>query len=118
MSVGQPDVADFNAIALTSILLTAKKPGTTQLIIWDDQERSQIMDVKGERMVRRDFAPEGRARQTLKDVDLMLEQGRAVGQELPLLSVHADVLRACLRHDEGDLDNSVVIEELRRRRTG
>src|SRR5256885_14634356 len=45
VSVGQPDVADFNAIAPTSILLTAKKPGTTQLIIWDDQERSQIMDV-------------------------------------------------------------------------
>ncbi len=45
VSVGQPDVADFNAIAPTSILLTAKKPGTTQLIIWDDQEHSQIMDV-------------------------------------------------------------------------
>src|SRR5205814_7413681 len=27
------------------ILLTAKKPGTTQLIIWDDQERSQVIDV-------------------------------------------------------------------------
>src|SRR5881392_650884 len=45
VSVGQPDVADFNAIAPTSILLTAKKPGTTQLIIWDDQERSQVIDV-------------------------------------------------------------------------
>src|SRR5882762_7232574 len=45
VSVGQPDVADFNAIAPTSILLTAKKPGTTQLIIWDDQERSQVVDV-------------------------------------------------------------------------
>ena len=45
VSVGQPDVADFNAIAPTSILLTAKKPGTTQLIIWDDQERSQLIDV-------------------------------------------------------------------------
>src|SRR5215212_6028164 len=45
VSVGQPDVADFNAIAPTSILLTAKKPGTTQLIIWDEQERSQVIDV-------------------------------------------------------------------------
>src|SRR5258705_12921759 len=45
VSVGQPDVADFNAIAPTSILLTAKKPGATQLIIWDDQERSQVIDV-------------------------------------------------------------------------
>ncbi|HEV8605735.1 MAG TPA: type II and III secretion system protein family protein [Tepidisphaeraceae bacterium] len=45
VSVGQPEIADFNAIAPTSILLTAKKPGTTQLIIWDEQERSQILDV-------------------------------------------------------------------------
>lgn len=79
---------------------------------------SQIMDIKGERMVRRAFAPEGRARQTLKDVQLMLEQARAVGQELPLLKVHAEVLEACLRAGEGELDNSVVIEEIRRRRRG
>ena len=77
---------------------------------------SQIMDVKGERMVRRAFAPEGRARQTLKDAQLMLEQARAIGQELPLLKVHAEVLEACVRAGEGELDNSVVIEEIRRRR--
>src|SRR5258705_555028 len=45
VSVGQPEIADFNAIAPTSILVTAKKPGTTQLIVWDDQERSQVIDV-------------------------------------------------------------------------
>lgn len=78
---------------------------------------SQIMDVKGERMVRRAFEPEGRARQTLKDAQLMLAQARTVGQELPLLTVHAEVLEACLRAGEGDLDNSVVIEEMRRRRS-
>jgi 2-hydroxy-3-oxopropionate reductase len=77
---------------------------------------SQIMDVKGGRMVQREFAPEGRARQTLKDVHLMLDQARAIGQELPLLSVHAEVLEACLRAGEGELDNSVVVEEIRRRR--
>ena len=77
---------------------------------------SQIMDVKGERMVRRAFAPEGRAKQTFKDAQLMLAQARAVGQELPLLKVHAEVLEACLRAGEGDLDNSVVIDEIRRRR--
>jgi 3-hydroxyisobutyrate dehydrogenase-like beta-hydroxyacid dehydrogenase len=79
---------------------------------------SQIMDVKGDRMVRRAFEPEGRAKQTLKDAKLMLEQARTVGQELPLLKVHAEVLEACLRAGEGDLDNSVVIEEIRRRRKG
>ena len=76
---------------------------------------SQVMDVKGAKMVRREFAPEGRITQHLKDVHLMLEQAERVGQQLPLLAVHADVLEACVRNGESDLDNSVVIEEIRRR---
>jgi len=76
---------------------------------------SQIMDVKGGKMITREFTAEGRAAQHLKDVDLMLAQAARAGQRLPLAVVHADVLRACLRQGEGDLDNSVVIEEIRRR---
>jgi L-threonate 2-dehydrogenase len=66
-------------------------------------------------MVAADFAPEGRVRQTLKDAHLMMDQARNIGQELPLLEVHAAVLEACLRHGEGEKDNSIVIEEIRRR---
>jgi 3-hydroxyisobutyrate dehydrogenase-like beta-hydroxyacid dehydrogenase len=76
---------------------------------------SQVMDTKGPKMVAGDFAPEGRARQTLKDVHLMLEQARIAGQQLPLLEVHAEVLEACLRMGEGDRDNSIVIAEIKRR---
>jgi 3-hydroxyisobutyrate dehydrogenase-like beta-hydroxyacid dehydrogenase len=76
---------------------------------------SQVMETKGAKMIARDFRPEGRARQTLKDVHLMLDQARKVGQPLPLLSVNADVLEACVRHGEADLDNSVIVEEIRRR---
>jgi 3-hydroxyisobutyrate dehydrogenase-like beta-hydroxyacid dehydrogenase len=79
---------------------------------------SQVMDVKGAKMAERDFAPEGRITQHLKDVHLMLEQAERVGQRLPLLEVHADVLEGCVRHGEGDLDNSIVIEEIRRRARG
>lgn len=77
---------------------------------------SQVMDTKGPKMIAGDFAPEGRVRQTLKDAHLMLDQARKVGQELPLLAVHADVLDACQRHGEGERDNSIIIEEIRRRR--
>jgi 3-hydroxyisobutyrate dehydrogenase-like beta-hydroxyacid dehydrogenase len=77
---------------------------------------SQVMDTKGPKMVRGDFTPEGRARQTLKDAYLMREQGRAVGQVLSMLNVHIDVLESCVAHDEGELDNSVVFKEVRRRR--
>jgi 3-hydroxyisobutyrate dehydrogenase-like beta-hydroxyacid dehydrogenase len=72
------------------------------------------MDTKGPKMLARDFAPEGRVRQTLKDAHLILDQARAVGQRLPLLEIHADVLEACMR--AGDRDNSIVIEEIERRR--
>jgi len=78
---------------------------------------SQVMDTKGDKMLRGDFVAEGRITQHLKDVHLMLDQARTAKQQLPLLDVHADVLQACVRHGEGDLDNSIVIEEIRRRRT-
>jgi 3-hydroxyisobutyrate dehydrogenase-like beta-hydroxyacid dehydrogenase len=77
---------------------------------------SQVMDTKGAKMAASDFAPEGRARQTLKDVYLMFDQAARCGQSLPLLEVHRDILTACVAAGEGDLDNSVVINEIRRRR--
>jgi len=76
---------------------------------------SQVMDVKGPKMIHRDFAPEGRVTQHLKDVHLILDQAGQRGQQLPALAVHADVLEACARAGEGDLDNCAVIEEIRRR---
>lgn len=45
VSVSQPDVADVNLLGPKSILLTAKKAGATQLIVWDDQDRAQVVDV-------------------------------------------------------------------------
>jgi putative dehydrogenase len=115
-------ILGLNRLALAEGLAFAERLGLDPAAFLDvargSAAYSQIMDIKGERMVRRAFAPEGRARQTLKDAQLMLDQARAVGQELPLLKVHAEVLEACLRAGEGDLDNSVVIEEIRRRRKG
>jgi 3-hydroxyisobutyrate dehydrogenase-like beta-hydroxyacid dehydrogenase len=77
---------------------------------------SQVMEIKGEKMRVRDFAPEGRVKQTLKDVHMMLDQGEKLGQELPMLKVHCDVLEACVRAGEAERDNSIIVEEIRRRR--
>ena len=76
---------------------------------------SQVMDIKGSKMIRGEFSAEGRVTQHLKDVRLMLAQAERVKQQLPLLEIHADVLEACVRQGEGDLDNSAVIKEIRRR---
>jgi pilus assembly protein CpaC len=45
VSIGAPEIADVNPIGPNNILVTAKKPGTTQLIVWDDGDRSQVVDV-------------------------------------------------------------------------
>lgn len=45
VSTSQPEIADINAISPTSVLVTAKKPGNTQLILWDDQDRADVVDI-------------------------------------------------------------------------
>lgn len=45
ISIGQPEVADVTMVGPTTLLVTAKKFGTTQLIVWDEQERSQTIDI-------------------------------------------------------------------------
>lgn len=45
VSVGSPEIADVNTIGPANLLVTAKKPGVTQMIIWDDSERSQVIDL-------------------------------------------------------------------------
>ena len=44
-SVGQPEVADVTAVGPTTLLVTGKKPGTTQIIVWNEAEQSQVIDV-------------------------------------------------------------------------
>jgi len=112
-------ILGLNRLALAEGLVFAERLGLDPAAFLEvargSAASSQVMETKGPKMVRGDFAPEGRARQTLKDVHLMLDQARARGQRLPALEINADVLEACVRNGEGDLDNSVVIAEIRRR---
>lgn len=112
-------ILGLNRLALAEGLVLAERLGLNPAAFLDVARRSacysQVMDVKGPRMVRGEFAPEGRITQHLKDVHLILEQAQRVQQRLPALQVHQDVLEACVRHGEGELDNSIVINEIRRR---
>ena len=76
---------------------------------------SQIMDVKGGKMITGDFAPVSKVSQHLKDVRTMLGEAGKRGQALPFLSVLADILEACERRGDGERDNAITIEEIRRR---
>jgi putative dehydrogenase len=112
-------ILGLNRLALAEGLVFASRlgldPAAFLQVARASAAASQVMDTKGPKMVAADFASEGRVRQTLKDVHLMMDQARNIGQELPLLEVHAAVLEACIRHGEGEKDNSIVIEGIRRR---
>ena len=71
---------------------------------------SRVMDIKGRRMIERDFAPEARLRQHAKDVGLILETARNAGRELPLSRLHAELLQTLIDRGLGDLDNSAIRE--------
>jgi len=112
-------ILGLNRLALAEGLVFASRLGLDPAAFLNvaraSAAASQVMDTKGPKMVAGNFVPEGRVRQTLKDTQLMLDQARKAGQKLPLLEIHAEVLQACLRHGEGEQDNSIVIEEIRRR---
>ena len=114
-------VLGLNRVALAEGLTFAERVGLEPAgfldVLKGSAAYSQVMDTKGGKMVRRDFASEGKVTQHLKDVHLILDQASARGQALPLALVNAELLEACVTHGEGDLDNSIVIEEIRRRRT-
>jgi 3-hydroxyisobutyrate dehydrogenase-like beta-hydroxyacid dehydrogenase len=112
-------IAGLNRLVVAEGLVFAERMGLEPASFLEVAKKaasySQAMEGKGRKMVTGDFAPLGRARQTLKDVKLMLEQGQKLGQQLPLAAISADVLSACVRAGEGDLDNSIIINEIRRR---
>jgi 3-hydroxyisobutyrate dehydrogenase-like beta-hydroxyacid dehydrogenase len=113
-------ILGLNRLALAEGLTFAERMGLDPEAFLDvakgSASYSQAMETKGAKMVRRDFSPQGYVRQHLKDVHLMLEQAQKHGQDLPTLKVHRDVLEACVRAGEAERDNSIIVEEIRRRR--
>ena len=77
---------------------------------------SRAMDTRGMKMITSDFTPHAWLMQSLKDFKLMHEVSGRVGQQLPLAKLYTELVESCIAHGEGDLDNSAVIQELRRRR--
>lgn len=114
-------ILGLNRLALAEGLVFAERLGLDPAAFLEvakgSASYSQVMETKGPKMVRGDFSPEGRVKQTLKDAHIMLDQAKAVGQTLSVLQVHADVLEACAKAGEADLDNSAIIKEVRRRGT-
>jgi 3-hydroxyisobutyrate dehydrogenase-like beta-hydroxyacid dehydrogenase len=112
-------ILGLNRLALAEGLVFAERLGLDPAAFLEvakgSASYSQVMETKGPKMVRGDFSPEGRVKQTLKDAHLMLDQGAAIGQPLRALQVHVETLEGCVKAGEAELDNSAIIKEVRRR---
>lgn len=74
---------------------------------------SRVMDTKGAKMLKGDYAPQARLSQHLKDVRLILQSGQRKGALLPLSEVHKELLERAETLGFGDADNSAVREAFR-----
>jgi 3-hydroxyisobutyrate dehydrogenase-like beta-hydroxyacid dehydrogenase len=74
---------------------------------------SDVMEAKAEKMLQRDYAPQSRIAQTLRDAELILAEARRHGQRLPLMEVNAAILAASIDLGGPDRDSSAVIEAIR-----
>lgn len=70
---------------------------------------STAMDTKGPKMVARDFSPQARLSQHLKDVRLIRELARRHGASVPLAEIHERLLEQAVAMGLGDADNSAVL---------
>jgi len=81
---------------------------------------SKVMDLKGAKMLARDFSPQSRLAQTLKDTVLILREADAHGLPLPMTTAQAALLGAAIALEGPDSDSAAVIAAIRagRRPTG
>jgi 3-hydroxyisobutyrate dehydrogenase-like beta-hydroxyacid dehydrogenase len=75
---------------------------------------SRVMETKGHKMLTRDYRPQSRISQTLKDAELILDEAGRRGLRLPMTATQTDLLRAAIALEGPDSDSAAVIEAIRR----
>lgn len=113
-------VLTIHRMALGEALVVAELSdmdlATTLAVLKDGLAYSKAMDTWGERMIYGDHEkPFSRIRQSHKDSRLIVEHGLGRGAPMDLVSVVRDALAEGESAGLGDLDNSAVVEVIRRR---
>jgi 2-hydroxy-3-oxopropionate reductase len=73
---------------------------------------SRILEVHGERMIKRTFQPGFRIRLHQKDLNLALQNARELGVALPQTASAAQLMQACAANGLADLDHSALVQAL------
>ena len=110
----------IHRMALAEVLVVAELAGMdldgTLHVLKDGLAYSKAMDAWGDSMIRGDhLSPYARLRQSRKDARLILEHGLHHGAPLDLVSVVMEALAEGEENGLADLDNSSIIEVVRRR---
>lgn len=110
-------VLGLNRAALAEALIYAESigvaPAAALEVLKGSMAYSKVMDVKGRKMLDRDYSVQARLSQHLKDVVLILETARQQGVDLPMSTVHRQLLEEAERRGFGQQDNCSVIEAWR-----
>jgi 2-hydroxy-3-oxopropionate reductase len=114
-------VANQIIVALTieavgEALLFASKAGADPALVrqalMGGFASSRILEVHGERMVKRNFDPGFRIELHQKDLNLALESARALGLSLPNTAVAQQLFNSCAAHGGKAWDHSAMVRAL------
>jgi 3-hydroxyisobutyrate dehydrogenase-like beta-hydroxyacid dehydrogenase len=77
---------------------------------------SSVMDIKGAKMLARDFAAQSHIAQSVKDSELILREAKERNLHLPMTSVQMALLHAAIALEGPDSDSAAVIAAIDRAR--
>ena len=109
-------IVALNIAAVGEALLFASKagadPAKVRSALMGGFAASRILEVHGERMIKRSFAPGFRIGLHQKDLNLALAGARAIGVALPQTAGAAQLMQVCAANGMQDLDHSALVRAL------
>ena len=109
-------IVALNIAAVGEALLFASKagadPAKVRQALMGGFAASRILEVHGERMIKRTFAPGFRIGLHQKDLNLALNGARALGVALPQTAGAAQLMQVCSANGMQDLDHSALVRSL------
>ncbi len=109
-------IVALNIAAVGEALVFASKagadPAKVRQALMGGFASSRILEVHGERMIKRTFNPGFRIGLHQKDLSLALAGARALGVSLPQTAGAAQLMQACAANGMQDLDHSALVRAL------